>query len=70
MTKKRRLVAHGDYCSIANCWIKIPAIFRGMFGIFRDISRRLFVYFKIYRGTLVAETQHCKDYDIPASHAF
>jgi len=22
------LVAHGDYSSIANCWTKIPAIFR------------------------------------------
>jgi len=29
MKKKRQLVAHGDDCSIANCWMKIP----------RDISR-------------------------------
>jgi hypothetical protein len=70
MRKKRRLVAHGDYCSIANCWIKIPAIFRGMFGIFRDISRRLIVYFKNSHGTLVAKTQQYKDYNIPASRAF
>jgi len=30
--------------------------------IFRGISRRLLIYFKISRGTLVAKAQHYKDY--------
>jgi hypothetical protein len=48
---KRQLVAHEDYSSIANCRTKIPAIFRGIFGIFRGISIFLFIYSTISRGT-------------------
>jgi len=52
---ERKLVAHGDYCSIANCRTKLSAIFRGTFGIFRDISEYLFLYSTLYRGTLVGK---------------
>ena len=38
-------------CSIANCLAKIPAIFRGIHGIFRSISKVLFIYFMISHGT-------------------
>jgi hypothetical protein len=52
------LVAHGDYSSIANCRAKIPAIFRGIFGIFRGISKFVFIYSTISRGTLVGKHWH------------
>jgi hypothetical protein len=40
---KRQLLTHGDYSSIASCHAKILAIFPGMFGISRLISKILFV---------------------------
>ena len=53
-TKPRRweelLAEHGDY-SITNCRTKIPAIFRWLFGIFRGISKYVFIYFTLCRGT-------------------
>jgi hypothetical protein len=36
---KRQLVAHGDYFSTANHRTKIPATFRGIFGIFRGFQK-------------------------------
>jgi hypothetical protein len=48
---KKQLVAHGDYSCSANCRTKISAIFRGIFGIFRAISKFLCVYSTISRGT-------------------
>lgn len=42
--KQRRLVACGDKPFTANCRIKIPAMFRRRFGIFRGIPK-LFTYF-------------------------
>jgi hypothetical protein len=52
---ERKLVAHGDYCSIVNCRTKISAIFRGIFGICCDISEYFFLYSTLYRGTLVGK---------------
>jgi len=34
---KRQLVARGGYSSFNSCRTKIPAIFQGLFGIFRSI---------------------------------
>jgi hypothetical protein len=34
-----QLAAHRYYTHIANCQIKIPAVFRGKFGIFSSISK-------------------------------
>jgi len=36
-TTKRRLVWHGEYSTIISCWIEIPMIFQGLFGIFCTI---------------------------------
>ena len=44
--------AHGDYSSIANWRIEIPAILRDMFGMFRGISKILCIYPTIYRGII------------------
>jgi hypothetical protein len=44
-------MAHGNYSSTANCRTKISAIFRGIFGIFRGVSKYLFIYSTILRGT-------------------
>jgi hypothetical protein len=46
---------HGDYSSIANCHTKVPAIFKGMFGIFHGISKFLVSYFMVSHGTLVGK---------------
>jgi hypothetical protein len=54
---KRLLVAQGDYSSTATCRAKIPAIFRGIFGFFRGISKFLFIYSTISRQSLVGK--HC-----------
>lgn len=44
---KRLLIAHGEYSSTAPCWTKVPAIFRGTFGILEY----LFIYSTISGGT-------------------
>jgi hypothetical protein len=44
--------AHGEYSSIAKFRTKIPAIFLGVFGIFRGISKLLFIYSTTPRGAL------------------
>jgi hypothetical protein len=44
--------AYGEYCSSVKCRTKIPAIFRGVFGILRGISKLLFVYSTTPRGPL------------------
>jgi len=49
---KRKVEAHGEYCSTAKCRTKIPAIFRGIFGILRGISKLLFIYSTTPRGPL------------------
>ena len=49
---KRKVEAHGEYSSTAKCRTKIPTIFRGVFGIFRGISKLLFVYSTTPRGPL------------------
>jgi len=49
---ERKLAAHGDCCSIANCRIKLSVMFRGTCGIFRDISEYLFLYSTLYPGSL------------------
>jgi hypothetical protein len=41
---KRRLAGHGDNFSTANCWTKIPAVYNRKFGIFRGISKCLFIH--------------------------
>jgi hypothetical protein len=48
---KKQFVAHGNYTSAANWRTKISAIFRGIFGIFRAISKFLCVHSMISRGT-------------------
>jgi hypothetical protein len=39
----QKLVPHGRYCGNASCRTKVAAIFRGKFGIFRSISKLLFI---------------------------
>ena len=34
-----QLVAHGNYSSVANCRTKLPAIFRGIFGILHSMAK-------------------------------
>jgi hypothetical protein len=46
---KKHLLAQEDYFSIVKGRIKIPAIFRGIFGIFRGMWAFTFVYFTISR---------------------
>jgi len=48
-----KLAAHGDYCIIVNCRKKkkkLSAMFRGICGIFRDISEYLFLYSTLSRN--------------------
>jgi hypothetical protein len=47
---KRKVEAHGEYSSTAKCRTKIPAIFRGVFGILRGIPKLLFMYSTTPRG--------------------
>jgi hypothetical protein len=44
---RRQLVAHKDYSSIANCQTEITVMFRGLFGIFYNISK-LYVHIPHY----------------------
>jgi hypothetical protein len=37
---KKGLVVHGSYSGVASCRIKISAIFRGVFEIFRGIKKK------------------------------
>jgi len=37
--------AHGIYSGISNCQTKISAIFRGVFGIFRGVSKFFLIFF-------------------------
>lgn len=41
-----------NYYSIANCQAKIPAIFLGIFGNGRDVSKFVYLYSTIPRVTL------------------
>jgi hypothetical protein len=50
-TKQRSSISARDYSSNANCRTNIPAIFRGIFGIFHGISKFLFIYSTTHRGT-------------------
>jgi hypothetical protein len=47
---KKQLLAQEDYSRISNGLIKIPTLFRGMFGIFHVISKFVLIYSKISRG--------------------
>lgn len=42
---------HQGYSSVASCGTKISAIFRRIFEHFRGISKFLFIYSTISRGT-------------------
>jgi hypothetical protein len=55
---KQALLAHGHHSSVANCPTETAAIFRGILGIFRGISKLLLIYYRlllellaIFRGT-------------------
>jgi hypothetical protein len=48
--EQKQLLVHQDCPSVANFWTKISAICGGIFGIFRGISRFLFIYSMIYLG--------------------
>jgi len=41
-----------NYYSITNCQTKIPAIFLGIFGNCRGVSKFVYLYFSIPRVTL------------------
>jgi len=43
---KRQFVAQGQNFSITNCRRKLPAIIRGIFGIFRVITKLLFFFIR------------------------
>jgi hypothetical protein len=36
---KIRLLVHGDYSNISNCWTNIPPIIQGIFTIFCSVSK-------------------------------
>jgi hypothetical protein len=44
-------VVYGDYCSTANILAEIPAIFRGMFEIFRGNTNFIYISSTIFHGT-------------------
>jgi len=54
-----QLAEHGDYSIITNCRTNIAAIFRWPFGIFRSISKCVFIYLfhALSRNPLVGK--HC-----------
>ena len=68
-TTKGQLVSHTDYSSTANCRVRIPATFQGIFGIFRGISKCLRIYSTISRVTVVGKRLVMSDTQTTVNHS-